>query len=530
MGIWTSVRNRVAITAALLIGLASPAIGRADVWVSGAGGIATEVAHRLDVTEADGCAQVTMRRTVRNDGNRAADLVLAFRLPPGAIATGLAMPSGGRASLRWAGPDLLVLALHGVPARAERQAEVLLWAPLEARHDSFDLRFLGPDDVADMAPRRVFVNNPRDPPPPEGRDRIVSLARNSPRYAVARHAYLPLSNGGLLLAELDAPRFFSPRASPGRAIAVLDVGPDRLDRALILAGAYVGRFAQGMYQVLLPGNPVEALTEDFADATQMLGALEMRFDSTLGRRTIPPTPDRTPVDRLLQIARQRLGNWPEAVRVVLVTDRPAFAEGEVEAVANSLEGLQHGSVVHVVALGDDPDALPGRRDDMHPLADTVRRHNGIVVRFDTDVADLDAASQVMGHMIRPLWVDNLDLIVGPAGTVPEPDGPGSRVTSDAQAFRVAPRLGERRAATSIQRVDAPAVEVVWQARLWVEWWTKRSETVDGMDLAVALHAKGSPWFAGLPVTDQNRLTKMTGAVTSGWSWVANGPVARHVPR
>ena len=341
--------QRWATGVAVLAVLGTATGARADVWVAGTGGKAREISHRLDVVETDGMARVTMQRTVRNEGERTADLVLAFRVTPGGVANrfavpgrkveGLAMPGGGRASLHWAGPDLLVAALQDVAPGTERTLEVQWWAPLAARHRSFDLRLPGPDLVKGMAQRRVKVTDEREPPWNQGRDRIVSLARRSPRKARARHAYLPLGDGGVLLAELDAPRFLSPRVNPARAVLVIDVAPVEWDRGLLLAGAYVGRFAYGMYQVLLPGDPVQALTEAFVDATEMLGALQTRFAQVLKERTRPDAGKRASLAGMLKAAVGRFGETTRAVRLVLVSDRPPVEDDSVTAATAELAGL-----------------------------------------------------------------------------------------------------------------------------------------------------------------------------------------------
>jgi hypothetical protein len=532
--------RRWATVLAVVAVLGAAADARADVWVAGTGGKAHEVAHRLDIVEADGMARVTMRRTVRNEGERTADLVLAFRVTPGAVANhlavpgkvvdGLAMPGAGRASLRWAGPDLLVAALPDVAPGAERTFEVQWWAPLAARHRSFDLKLPGPDRVEGMAPRRTVVAEEREPPWDQGRDRIVSLARPSPRHARARHAYLPLGDGGVLLAELDAPRFLSPRVNPAQTVLVIDVPPAERDRGLLLAGAYVGRFAGGAYQVLLPGDPVETLTETFVDATGMLGALEARFAQVVADQGGPATATRTSVDAMLKAAMGRFGELTRPVRLVLVSDRTALEAESVAAATAELARLPQGSAVHVVAIGTGMDGLPGRRDDGHPLAGLVARHNGIVARFDPDVEDLDAASRVMGHLVRPMWLDAVDLVIGPEGTAPDPDGPGTRAAPRGRVHRVTDRLGERRAVSTVIRIDEPPDEVVWQGRLWAGWWSKRSEPAVAMDQSVALRAIAAPWFADLPVSDQDRLARLTGAVTARWSWEATTRGAQHVRR
>lgn len=531
---------RCATVLAVLAVLGTARDARSDVWVAGTGGRAREVAHRLDITETDGMARVTMRRTVRNEGDRTADLVLAFRVPPGAVADrlavpgaivdGLALPGPGRASLRWAGPNLLVAALRDVPPGSERTFEVRWWTPLAARHRSFDLRLPGSDVVEGMAPRRTVVADERDPPWNQGRDRIVSLARRPPRQARARHAYLPLGEGGVLLAELDAPRFFSPRVNPARAVLVVDVPAARWDRGLLMAGAYVGRFAAGMYQVLLPGDPVEGLTETFVDAQEMLGALEARFARVLEERARPTATARPTVARMLGAAVWRFGEVTQPVRIVLVTDRSSLEDDEITAATTEVDDLPVGSAVHVVAIASSTDGLPGRRDDGHPLAGMAARHNGVVVRFAPDLEDLDAASRVMGHLVRPTWVDDLDLVIGPPGTAPEPDGPGTRVGSQGTRNPVADRLAERRAVSTVIRIDGPPDEVAWQGRLWAGWWTRRSEPAVMTDRLVALRAIAAPWFDGLSPADHDRLARLTGAVTSRWSWVATTRGAHQVRR
>ena len=60
----------------------------------------------------------------------------------------------------------------------------------------------------------------------------------------------------------------------------------------------------------------------------------------------------------------------------------AFDDEAAEALATALAGLPGGSAVHVVALSEGGPATPGVRDDAHPLAAVVRRHNGAVWRFD----------------------------------------------------------------------------------------------------------------------------------------------------
>lgn len=547
-GRWAAVLPAAALACALLPG---PRDARADTWVAGRGGIAVELEHRLEVAVVEGMARATMRRVARNDGKAAADLVLAFRVPPGAVATGLAAPGGAGASLRWAGTDLLVLALSRVAPGTTRQADVTLWMPLRVAPREYLLDLPGPDAQPGMATRRVFVAGEREVPAPAGTRSVLAIPRKAPREARARHAFLPTARGGILAAELEAPRYFTTKPNPGKAIVLLDVAPPMRARGLALAGAFAGRFTRGVHQVLLPGDPPVALTDGFVDFATMLGALEARI---LGEdRAASGAPDgaeRAGPAALARAALDRLGTERNAVRVALVTDRAAWDPALVDELGDSLRGLPPGSAVHAVLLAGGNAAISGTRDDAHPLSGLLGRHNGAAWRLDPGHVGGDDATDVMGNTVRPLWVDDVDLVLAARGSEAEGTGTGEETgtgaetgTGDAdpgrhadpgavpdRTVRAASRLDEGHALAVVLRAEAAPPAVAWGARMWAGRWQANSAAEAAMEQRVALRAVAAPWFADLDAADHDRVARVVGAVTPRWSWIVTPRGARHLPR
>lgn len=535
-------RTALAFAAATLLAVAipwgAPRTAAADVWVSSAGGNATELEHRLDVTREEDLARIEMRRVVRNNGHMTADLVLAVRVPRGAVATGLAVAPAGRARVQWAGPELLVLLLPQVGPTQEREATLTLQVPMSTGPKAFELVLPGSDEPPGMAPRRVFVAGEREVPTPNKGHVTLEMPRRPPAVARASHVFLPLDEGGLLLATIHAPRYFTTRPNPARALAVLDVGPEGQSAGLRLAATVAARFARGTHQFLLPGNPPAPIAEGFVSFPDLAAILDARFPDGA-----PPPPEapRQGLAGMVAAALPLLADKPAPCRLLLVTDRDRPPATEVAAVAQALATLPPGSLVHVLVLRETPSGS-GLRDDAHPLEAVARRHGGIVMSIHPGSLDPDGLAHVMGHVVRPLWVDDLELVLdrnalGEPGANETADPPGPIVVpawgtlpGDKAVLRsgrdsrpgttIASLLPEGGAATTIRPLPATPPAVWWRARLWTGVWTLESLPSPALETQAALRAITASWYSNLSLEAQDSIAGLVRAVTPRWSWQA----------
>ncbi len=516
----------------------APRRAAADIWVSSAGGNATELEHRLDVSREEDLARIEMRRVVRNNGHKTADLVLAIRVPRDTVATGLKVAPAGHARLQWAGPDLLVLVLPQVGPTQDREATLTLRAPMAMGPTAFELELPGSDEPPGMAPRRVFVAGEREVPTRSPGHATLGIQRRPPAVARASHFYLPLDEGGLLLATIQAPRYFTTRPNPARSLAVLDVGPEARSAGLRLAAMVAARFARGTHQFLLPGDPPTPIAEGFVSFPELAAILDARFPDVAPPPAVTPRQD---LAAMVAAAPSLLAGNLAPCRLLLVTDREAPTAAEIAAVTGTLTTLPPGSLVQVLVLRDTTSGL-GLRDDAHPLAAVARHHGGIVMGINPGSLDPDGLAHVMGHLVRPLWVDDLELVLDRealgepgANETAEPPSPivvpaWGTLPGDRAVLRsgrdsrpgtaIASLLPEGGAATTIRAVPAQPPTVWWRARLWTGVWTLESQPSPALETHAALRAVAASWYPDLSLEAQDRIAGIVRAVTPRWSWHA----------
>lgn len=533
-----------AIMAVLALLIFCPKHLFADVWIATAGGNALELAHAVELCEQDGLATITMVRTVQNTGYRNAEIALAFRIPRGAVATGLATSDGSKAQIRFSNADIMVLRLFDVAPNQKVSATITLLAPFDAMPTAYQISLPGKNRQIYMKPRKVSASQRNASISEKDGNVVVEFPRDRKALAQAKHTYLPLDAGVLLYSKIWSPRSFTTRPNPVKMLSVLDVDPQNVYGSLRLAAIATARYGRGLAQFLLPSTPPRTVTPEFEPFPKLAGILDGEFEDIYNQHSGEKNPG---ITAMVKAGVELFGNEEETCRVLLVTDRGDISDNELKQVQELLDTLPHGSLVHVL-IPDNESFEIGLRDENHPLAPVVGRYGGIVMRASTQHTESEALFHIMGHFVKPLWVDSVELVLDRHADDPRTEGedPGPfgvatwatlrgdkavlRKADDGapKGIKIAPILTESSYMDTLQILDFTPPEVWWRGRIWTGTWTLQSEQDDSLKRLLALKAVSMPEFNKLPTGIRNQIHELIQGVTPDWTLEVMGQKSRWI--
>lgn len=461
------------VTFALFIaGALVPTLAHADEVGGTRSELLVETGHVVDVSVAAGFAELVVRRTVRNGGERHDQAVFWIDVPAGGVAAGLrtlgtlhGKPKwfagelmeaeaaaeryreltgiGGYypkdpALLSWRSQENLALQVFPVAPAGDKTIEYTLWLPTyyEGGHHHVDLPAIGTDDLsAELVVRPAHVL-----------DQIlvdgVPVGRGS-RFSAADEHTISLA------------RYAPPRLDGG--LASLDLGDDRsLVHWEVAAAAQLSKVPDDAdVVVLIDGsrsmNGSEEAMRDVARSVlgHFVGHGKARAEVIVFDRVPRPRHGRlVPVrDAITELEHLRVGDANGShldaaldaaagllaarprrpKRVIVLTDGRVRTSLPDARLGTHLRGA--GGLAHVgIARGGGPGLV---RDDAHPWSTAARATGGLVWALQAD-ADTDAEelSETFEELARPVRIHALELVASPLadpgasvpGELPEGEG------------------------------------------------------------------------------------------------------------
>ena len=515
-----------------------------------------ETKHEVLATLHPGWAELRVRRTVENQGDRHDQAMFWIDAPPNAVATSLRTlgSAGGKprwfagelmeaeaaaakyreltgiggyypkdpALLSWRSQELLALQVFPVAPKGDKTVEYTFLVPTRYEHGAhrYTLPALGTatlnaEVTLGVAPRgdKLML---ADKPASAG-TRITPKPGESVELALVPASQGPLS-GELALAAVSKTKLYTelavaaaPRVSQvpkgAYVVVVLDAS-----RSLSSEDIAAERVAARAYLRHFPDAKVEAITFDRHSHSrygQFVGVERARRD--LGAMSIPQK-NGSAVDDALADAEHALAGAPagHARRILLLSDALTRQSLKPERVRAALGSS--GAVVHLVEFHAGGVELA--RDDGHKWAEAARATGGLAwrasARSDSSRAELAAFEE----WARPLRVDHLQIFSPDIELFSANDSPPDRLDEGEGLTRT---LWGRRA-------------VSW-VRIEGELWSEHVE-----ELVHASPEAGKRWSAlifgqsgaidGLSDAEMMTLAMHGGAVSPVTSYLAIEPGVR----
>lgn len=423
----------------------------------------TERAHEIRLTiDRDG-AELRVRRTVHNGGERHDQAVFLLAPPPGAVAVGLAtlgiangQPTWFRgqlmeaeeaaakyqeltgiggyypkdpALLSWRSMDRLALQVFPVAPATEKTVEYTLRMPVDYAGGRYSLMLppLGtaalPAEVEVHPARRrdqIFVDDE-----PRGRGATVTLDREIV-IGLGRRDPAPLEGGLAVVSTGDARSLVRYRIETAarlseiprdaRVVVLLDasrsLAEGQIEAEVAAARAYLSHFADPRLRAR-----ADVVAFD-RRARPRHGALRPVADVLADLETFAPTPGNgSHVDDAFERARELLaaaGKGPR--RIVLMTDtnmRDELTPARVAALAR-----RTGALVHIATVGEGGGTL--HRSDGHDWSAAANDTGGVLWSAAIDPGDPARNEALLEEWARPVRLHALALRVAGLPAVDQP--------------------------------------------------------------------------------------------------------------
>lgn len=534
------------------LGLTTPA--PADTVSGTRSSLLDERAHEIVVTMHPGHAELSVRRTVFNGGERHDQAMIYIDLPDRAVATGLATLGrlGGRphwfkgelmeaeaaadkyreltgiggyypkdpALLSWRSQGLLALQVFPCPPGEPKSVEYTLTVPTEYRDGAHHLLFEAPGTASLTASIRARPAQPRyrlrvndSPPPPvlhPDRDASLDIALSEPG--------MPLLGGDLVTSQIAPQRALvryavraAPRLSevPRGAYLVLAIDaslstdPDFQERARAALGAYLSYFEDARVEVILFNREIERAFQGFLPIAKARTRLE---SLTVVRK------NGSDVERALFEADRLLAATPRGAprRIVLVTDG-LTRENLTAELLRAATATAH-AVTHVGLLVQGA-ALLSRNDD-HAWAWALRQNRGLLwwaaARAGGDDPEVRS---VYEEWARPVRLDHVHL------TTPDP-------ALQEKLPREVPALGEGEGLGEMLLGDAAPSWLTVEGELWTEPTSIKLRPDPAQEKLLAAEVFGSEVLYQLTEPEMMTLAMKGGAVSPVTSYLAIEPGVR----
>ncbi|MBC8067759.1 MAG: VWA domain-containing protein [Deltaproteobacteria bacterium] len=508
--------NRAPSISLALLGLLVPALAHADSVGGTRSELLVERAHEIEVTIGYGSAELVVRRTVWNGGDRHDQAMFWIDVPEGGVAVGLRTLGELHGRPRWFAGELLEAELAasryreltGIGGYYPKDPALLSWrsasqlalqvfpcAPQAAKTVEYTLVLptvfeegrhhvvLPPLGTGDLFARaRLHGASARDQLFVDGltvaedavvrldAEHEVSLARTSAPQLDGGLAMIPLGDDRVLFHyDVEAARELSSIPAHAELIVLVDrsrsIGGESIAAELTAARAYLSHFEPARLHARAGVIAFDRVPEDllggFVPVAEATALLET---TTLAAR------NGSHVDLALQQAERLFeGADPHHPRrVVLFTDgaiRSALTLARVEALAE-----RSGAVVHVVDAMPGSEAALERADD--DLWSPVARATGGVAwdaTLETSPLDLGARTRMFEELARPVRLHGLTIRAPGIGevdlTVPETLDEGAASSALLLADHRVPHVIVRGElwATPVRKVLLPSAA---ENRLW----------------------------------------------------------------
>jgi hypothetical protein len=477
-GMARGLLSKISALAVAFAAWSSPGLAEADEVYGTRSNLLEETAHTIGLTMHYDHAQLVVRRTVHNDGDRHDQAVFIIDVPSGGVAAGLRTLGlhhgrprwfdgelleaelaaaryreltgiGGYhpkdpALLSWFSQHQLGLQVFPVDPGGPKTIEYTLHLPTtygEGRHRVL-LPELGtalrPAEVVLQAAHRLDQLFVDDVPVGHGKpltlDHPVEIAlarRDAPRLD-GRLASIPVGEDRVLVQyQMSAAAKLSQVPVDARVVVLIDtsrsLSEGSVKASIAAARAYLHHFSD-------PSLRTRAEVVTFAREPSR------RFDAMVEVERVladletlhPKRANGSNVDDALARAVAILGDAPRhaARRIVLFTD--TLTRSTIEPALLRTLAARSGAIVHIVTVhGAQYPALD--RSDAHSWADVARSTGGVVWwgRATEDPDARDAMQQTFEELARPLRIDNLEVHV--AG-IPVDAGPSSGTLDEGEAL------------------------------------------------------------------------------------------------
>jgi hypothetical protein len=413
-----------------------------------------ETIHDIQLSVARRHAELVVRRTVHNGGDRHDQAMFYIDMPSGAVATGLrtlGMEAGrpvwftaelmeaeaaaakyreltgiggyypkDPALLSFRSQDLLALQVFPVAPKDKKTIEYTLQLPTQYSGGKHHLSLprIGTGDLAatikaksaDPADVLSIDGKPFTAAAPvtlrdDGGIEFALAPRSAPSVGGAL-AMVPFAKNRILLHYgIEAAPRLSEVPRGAHVVVVIDnsrsLTHDEGTAALAMVKAYLSHFKDGKAEILTFDRHVHARHGKFVPAAQALAALSQL---ALGRR------NGSHLDSALSRAESLLAALPPATprRIVAITDlrtRQALTPESIRGIAGRSGAVVHLGVVHA----GWPDI--SRVDDADPWAKAIRPTGGVVwnAHASSDAGAAARMTEVYEEWARPVRIDRLKI-------------------------------------------------------------------------------------------------------------------------
>ena len=413
------------------------------------GELLTERKHEIRVKLDRTHAELRVRRTVHNGGERHDQALFFIDTPAGAAATSLAtlgmannrptwFPGrlmeaeeaaakyreltgiGGYypkdpALLSWRTPNLLALQVFPVAPGGDKTIEYTWQLPMTYEDGRYRLSLeeMGteklPAEIAVFPARRtdqIFVDDK-----PKGRGAVVTLdhavdlalARRDPARIEGGLAVVPTgSERHLVHWSFEAASRLSTVPSGARVVVLIDTSRSQSDAALeakvAAARAYLGHFKgkNAKADVITFDRTVTRRHGQLRPVAEVIAGLE---GFTIARR------NGSQIDDALATAAEALATAKGPRRVVLFTDalvRDELTDARVETLSKRTKAL-----VHIAEVEDGGGTL--ERDDHHNWSFAATDTGGVAWEATIDADDLERTAKITEELARPLRIHNIEV-------------------------------------------------------------------------------------------------------------------------